>query len=92
MHVFIANYVTLWFQLEIKKLVDNLQLKYAHLRILQVSQPVIERKQVFHTLVCVSHLSYQHDNIDHTTNGMEEYLHRRCFLLVNLDMTSNEYN
>ena len=29
MHGFIVNYVTPWFQLNIKKLVDNLQLKYA---------------------------------------------------------------
>ncbi len=39
---FIVNYVTLWFQLEIKKLVDNLQLKYAHLRILQLSLILIK--------------------------------------------------
>ena len=38
---FIVNYVTLWFQLQITKLVDNLQLKYAHLRILQVSLIII---------------------------------------------------
>ena len=36
-----VNYVTLWFQLQITKLVDNLQLKYAHLRILQVSLIII---------------------------------------------------
>ena len=72
MHVFIVSCDTLWFQREIKKLVDNLQLKYSHLSIMQVSfiiikhfvklhyklkrnvhQPVIERKQVFHTLVYV---------------------------------------
>ena len=38
---FIVNYVTLWFQLQITKLVDNFQLKYAHLRILQVSLIII---------------------------------------------------
>ena len=38
---FIVYYVTLWFQLHITKLVDNLQLKYAHLRILQVSLIII---------------------------------------------------
>ena len=38
---FIVNYVTLWFQLQITKLVDNLQLKYAHLHILQVSLIII---------------------------------------------------
>ena len=38
---FIVNVVTLWFQLHITKLVDNLQLKYAHLRILQVSLIII---------------------------------------------------
>ena len=38
---FIVNCVTLWFQLQITKLVDNLQLKYAHLRILQVSLMII---------------------------------------------------
>ena len=40
---FIVNYVTLWFQLQIMKLVDNLQLKYAHLRILQVSLIIIRQ-------------------------------------------------
>ena len=39
---FIVNYVTLWFQLEIKKLVDNLQLKYAHLRIMLASFIIIK--------------------------------------------------
>ena len=38
---FIVNYVTLWFQLQITKLVDNFQLKYAHLRILQASLIII---------------------------------------------------
>ena len=38
---FIVYYVILWFQLHITKLVDNLQLKYAHLRILQVSLIII---------------------------------------------------
>ena len=38
---FIVNYVTLWFQLQITKLVENLQLKYAHLRILQESLIII---------------------------------------------------
>ena len=33
----IVNYVTVSFQLEIKKLADNLQLKDSHLRIMQVS-------------------------------------------------------
>ena len=49
-------------------------------------QPVIERKQVFHTLVYVSYVSYQHDTIDQATYGMEEQLHSRWFLLDNLDM------
>ena len=51
-----------------------------------------ERKQVFHTLVYVSYLSYQHYDIDHATSGMEEYLHSRSFFLDNLDMTSNACN
>ena len=38
---FIVNCVTLWFQLKITKLVDNLQLKYEHLSILQVSRIII---------------------------------------------------
>ena len=47
---------------------------------------------MFQTLVYVSYLSNQHDNIDHATNGMEEYFHSRFFLLGSVDMTSNECN
>ena len=54
--------------------------------------PIGDRTEVFHTLVYVSYLSYQHDSIDHATNGMEEHLHSPCFVLDNLDMTSNECN
>ena len=41
MYVIIVNYVTLWFQLQLTKLVENLQLQYTHLRILQVSFIII---------------------------------------------------
>ena len=48
MLVTIVNYVAMWFQLEIKKLVD---IKYAHLSILQVSFIIIKHNVMLNYLL-----------------------------------------